>query len=590
MTAYELIPGTPQGRPLASAWPAYRGMSPLADLTGGCVLALVVVAQGIAAASVATVSVTAGIYSGILPPLVYGLVGSSRHASVGAGGVVSLVVAEQVAHLEAIEDRTKMASALALVAGLVMFTMGTFGLSFLVRFVSRPALSGLMSASGLGLIYSQRAHVLGLGVPFTNHMSPVEAFLHRVNPATGVLSAVIVVLILVLRRWDDRGGALGQLAAVKELVAVAVGLLLAMLAARSAQLEEFPIELLGEVPAGFPKLTLPLGSLQEVGDLLPGACAVALTAFMSSFAGSKTVALQQGYDISATRELLALGLSSSLGGCSGGIPILGSLNRTALAATMVRSQLGAGVMVAVGVTLAVEFLSPVLQRLPLCVIACLIVTSSIPLVNWREPLRLYRLHSSWDERGDLLTWSCSFAATLFCGMVAGICVSVALSIALLIHDVAQPVVQELGRTPAGLWIRLANVKVESQPAPGTLVLRVDGPLFFANAEYVQDRICELAAAAEDTRRGDAVPFRHVILEASKVTFLDATSVDVLADTAKGLQARGLSLSIVEAPVRAHDVLQRNLPHLHPLGERGVRVTVDEVIELVPPILVPRADQ
>mmetsp|Transcript_106249 Transcript_106249/g.310621 ORF Transcript_106249/g.310621 Transcript_106249/m.310621 type:complete len:603 (-) Transcript_106249:109-1917(-) len=591
MTSFVPLPGKPEAKGGSTAgwsalWPAFHGVDLLADLSGGCVLALVVIAQGLAAASVARVSLTAGIYSGILPPLVYGVFGSSRHLSVGGGAMVSMVVAEQVATLESIESRTKMASALALVAGIVMCSVGVSGLAFLVRFISRPALSGLISASGLMLICSQRQQVLGLaGAPSGLHEK--KAFLSQVNPGTSLLSGILLALVLGLQCFKGRSGVLGRIAAVKELVAMVVGTVLAMSAAWVPWLADRPITLLGDVPAGLPEFTWPLaasgpwGSLNEMSTLLPGAMAIAVTSFVTSFAGAKTVALQQGYEISATRELLALGLSSSLGGCTGGVPILGSLNRTALAATMVRTQVGAGIVVALVVAFSVKFMSQALQVLPLCVVATLIVASSIPLVNYKEFVRLYRMRHCWTERGDLLIWVISFFVTLTRGIFIGISAAVVLSLALLIYEVAQPVVQELGRTSEGLWIRSTNKSAKGQPVPGTLVLRVDGPIFFANAEYVQDRILQLVRATETVRDGDEAPLRRIILEASKVTFLDATSMQVLEETAQSLRARGVTFSIVEAPARTHEALQHNLPHLHPHAERGFRVTVNEVLGLPP---------
>merc|ERR1719305_196818 len=139
------------------------------DVAGGVTLGLVLLAQSLAHAHLCGVAPIRGPYACLLAPLAYALLGTCHEASIGTGGLVSLVVSEQLAREYATpEERSARAATCALLVGLVLCVMGLLRLAFLVRFLSRPALSGFISGSALLIIKSMSGPMVGGHLPRPN--------------------------------------------------------------------------------------------------------------------------------------------------------------------------------------------------------------------------------------------------------------------------------------------------------------------------------------------------------------------------------------------------------------------------------------
>ena len=184
-----------------------------ADVAGGVTLGCILMAQSLAHASLCGVALIHGPYSCMLPPVVYALFGTCIHSSVGTGGLVSLLVGVRLAEYGDLAHRTRAAAVLTLEVGLALALMGALQLGWLVRFLSRPALSGFMTASALMIMGSQLPPMLGL--PSGAGLGPRA--LARAHWPTVALSGVAYAWLVCAQQFKSRPG-LAFLSHFKELL------------------------------------------------------------------------------------------------------------------------------------------------------------------------------------------------------------------------------------------------------------------------------------------------------------------------------------------------------------------------------------
>ncbi|KAF4754247.1 hypothetical protein FOZ62_026401 [Perkinsus olseni] len=358
--------------PITMVLQAYTGSVAKRDIRGGVVLGLVAISQSMAHANIAHVTLIHGPYSCVWPPLIYALFGSSRHLSVGTGAMMALMTGEQVVNYPDIETRTRVACQLALITGVALWVMAALRMSFLVRFISRPALSGFVTGSAFVILATQMKDFFGLrsvpkGVDFFENVY----FITTCLPQTCLPVLLLGLLVVVVIEGSKRFKAIPYLRRVsqfKELIAVIIATILCWLISSlyTDEVEDF-IPHVGEVPSGLPSFSLP--SSEGITEVIPNGFMVSLMCFISSYAPAKKFAIVDRYDINAGSELTALGaaniiakvrFSKSSGSLFGAMPVQGGMSRTSLGyASGVKSQV-AGLVAAVVAVGVLALLTPLM--------------------------------------------------------------------------------------------------------------------------------------------------------------------------------------------------------------------------------------
>lgn len=526
------------------------------DFAGSITLGCILIGQSLAHANLCMVNLINGPYSCMLPPIVYAFFGTCVHASVGTGGLVSLLTGEVLAPLGDLEERTKAAAMLTAMVGMIMALMGVLQLAFLVRFLSRPALSGFITASAMLIMLSQVAPMLGLpdwaskgGI--VNIVRHHLTYLEMTSPATLCLSTVTLLFLLNAKRLKTVRF-LKFLSDFKELVMLAVSAVFCTFYNQQAKADE-RIRVVGKVPSGLPNLTFPVTSaadLQLMKELVPGAILLAFVVFLSSFAGAKKFAMKDGYQIRAFNELMALGFANFLGAFFGSVPTQVGLSRMGIAHQAgIKSQLGANVLVGVVVCLGVVLFSRYVENVPMCVLNCIIVNGASHLTEFDQAVELYAYAQnerySWKMRGEMFTWIIGFSCTLCLGAFQGMLAAVVTSLVIILYQVVNPDIVELGfrerdgedthSSRARKWMALDRAGACREH--GILVLRMEGPLFYANVERLQEWVEEQELDYSE-RSGIDNSLDGIILSASAIPFMDTSAVQTLYALIKTCAGRG----------------------------------------------------
>lgn len=529
-----------------------------ADLSAGLTVGAVLIPQGMAYALVAGLPPVHGLYASVFPILAYLLIGRSRQLALGPVAIVSLLTAAGLEPLARgdVGTHVTLAATLAVMVGVLMAGMGIARLGFVVNFLSHPVLSGFTSAAALIIAASQLRHFVGMDLVRSEYVHEVLLDAARRVDETHLLTLAFgtaaFVLLMVLRRW--RAGLPWAL-----LVVIAATVLVT-----AFDLETHGIKIVGDIPRSLPGARVPPLDADRLQELMPLSVTIALVALVESLAMVKYFASRNRYRVGANQEFVALGAANVTAGLFQGYPVAGSFSRTAVnAATGARTPVAALITAAViAVTLVVA--APMFRPLPKAVLASVVFMAAAGLFDLAEARRLWRV-----KRSDFGLLVLAFTATLALGIERGIVVAVVASLVVVLRQTTRPHTAVLGRIPGTANFRNVERSPGAITTEGVVVVRIDAPLYFANADYVRDELRRVEAAAG----GD---LRVLVLDASSVNDLDSSADHVLREIADEYAERGVELYLACVKGVVLDVMRRSGLYDR-LGADRIFLSTDEAV-------------
>jgi SulP family sulfate permease len=543
----------PRYIPLVASLRDYRREWLSGDVTAGLVVAVMLVPQGMAYALLAGLPPQVGLYASIFPIMLYAAFGSSRVLAVGPVAIVSLMVASALTPLATPGSVafTELAFTLAFLCGLCSLALGLLRIGFLINFISLPVLAGFTSAAALIIGASQLSHLLGIEIARTESLPAILGTaaekLGQINLPTLAIGGMSLVLLLgreALAEALTRYGVLGErsgslLGKAMPLVAAALATLL------SWQLQlasTWNVKIVGVIPAGLPSPVRPMLDLDTLQRLLPAALVICLVGFLESVSVAKSLASKRRQNVNANQELVALGTANLAAAFSGAYPVSGSFSRS-----VVNFGAGANSQLAALVTggfiaLSLIALMPLLYHLPLTVLAAIIIMAAISLLDFSGLQRAWRY-----SRAEGASYVVTFLAVLAIGVLEGMLVGVATSLAMHLWHTSRPHIAVVGQVGEGNVFR--NVlKYKTRTYEGVLLLRVDESLYFANANYLENAVLRYVAANPKVK--------HVILICTSVNAIDASGLETLEILIGRLKDAGVTLHLAAVKMFLFDALDR----------------------------------
>jgi high affinity sulfate transporter 1 len=513
-----------------------------ADVLAGLSVAAVALPVSIAYAQLAGFSPVVGLYSTILPMMVYALLGSSRQLIVGPDAATCAMIAATLTPLAAAgsDEYLSLAVTLTLLAGLFCMLAGRFRLGFFADFLSRPILLGLLNGVGINIIISQLGKITGLSLQGGGVISQLESLARQIpdtHVPTLLLAVVLLALFLVTKFCFSR------------LPAPLVVMLAAVLVSGVFGLSRYGIGVVGEISSALPSLHMPsLPPPDSVGSLIGGAAALALISFCSAMSTCRGFAAKNGYDIDANREFVALGACDVASALSQGFAISGADSRTAVNdAAGGRTRL-VSVVAALTILLVLFLFTGQMSLIPTAALGAILIGSSLGLMNFHQIAALRR-YSRAEFRIALVT----MAGVVVIGVMPGIVLAVMLALVRFLSRIARPTDHELGQIPGhdGFY-ELAHYP-EARAIPGLLIYRFESPLTFFNADFFRQRIIKLVIGSKN-------PVKWVMIDSVSITDIDVTGMLAVKRLSKELQARGIRLVMAGRTAEFKEWLQaRGLP-------------------------------
>ena len=549
--------------PRARAWFApslrgYRGTWLRTDVVAGVVAGTVVIPQSMAYATIAGLPVEIGLYTCMLPMVVYALFGGSRSLSMSTTSTIAVLVAATLATRSGpAHELVRDAFTLTFLVGLCLLVMRLFRLGSVIENISPATLTGIKTGVGLTVAVSQLPELLGVKTDpdASGFFSQLWSALRRLgdaDPRTVLVSVAAIATLVVLRRVAPGVPA--------PLVAVVGGILVVAL----TDIEEHGLALVSPVPRGLPSPVLPL--LGHVGALLPGALAIAVMAFLESVLVARGNRQRSEPPVDCDQELLAVGMASLAGGLSQSLPPAGGFSQSAVNQRAGARSQAAGLTTAALAVLVALFLAPVLDDLPQAILASMVVVATVGLVDLRAFTRYRQIDP--PEFWVALTTT---ALGLTAGLLLAVAVGVVLTVVLVVRELNHSQVRPLYARPGGGWTTNRPEPLADQPG-GVLLLHLDGSLYTGNAQATADEVLAMVARPAQVSA--------VVIEASQVSRVTVVLLETLQSLEEDLAGDGVRLFVAALRPTALEVAGRSQWFSDGRESGRVQATVDDAIEAV----------
>jgi SulP family sulfate permease len=487
----------------------------------GAILASMNVPQVLGYARIAGMPVVTGLYTVLLPLAAFAVFGSSRHLVVAADSATAAILFGSLSDMAA----PGSAKYVALVGMVALLTAGLllvariFRLGFLADFQSRTVLVGFLTGVGFQVGISMLKDMVGVAV--ASRYTLVQAWetlrgLPQANLPTVGLSTLVVGGILLGTRFAPRWPL--------PLVAV-VGTIVASAAFHFAQ---HGIAVIGPVPGGLPSIGLPDVTWSEILTLLPVAAACFVMIMTQSAATSRVFAERYNERVDVDADILGLSAANAAAAVSGAFVVNGSPTQTAMAERAgARSQV-AQLAFAVVVLVVLLALTGPLQYLPRCVLAAIVFTIALGMINLTD-LREVRRESPGEFHLAVVT----AAAVVAIGVEQGILLAMALSLFRHVRHSYRPHTMMLTPDATGRWMP-TQVTPGKETAPGLVIYRFGADLFYANHARFTDDVRALVEHAP-------TPVHWFIVDAAAITDIDYSAARSMRDLLDDLARQGAGM-------------------------------------------------
>jgi SulP family sulfate permease len=527
------------------------------DLISGIVVGAIMIPVAMAYAQMAGVPVQAGLYAAIVGMTAYAIFATSRHLKITTSSTMSIMSIAVVAPLAAGDAAAFMAlsSALALTVGIIMLILGIAKLGFISDFLAKSVMTGYIFGVACLIAISQLPKVFGVSGGSGTFFEQLQQFISKL-PETNVYALALgigtVAIVLLFKRFKPLiPGAL---------VALVLGTALSALLQLNAL---NGVSVVGVIPTGMASFTIPSISLSAIPPLIVGAAGIVFLAVGETLGTGRTYAAKYHYEVDADQELLAMGAANVSSGLFQGITIDMSLSSTASGEdagerTQLSSLVSAGVILAV-----VVFLAPLLRNLPSAVLGAIVLSSILGLFNFAEFRRYYR-----QRKTDFVLALTALAGVVTTDVMTGLILAVLLSLVMLLYRASRPYIALEGKRASGEYSDMGR-HPDAQPIPGLVILRLDAPLYFFNANVARTQI--LAQTAVDP------PPQAILLDLGATADLDIGTSDMLRDLNSDLRQANIDLLFAQVRGSVRQRMSKTGLFDH-IGEDHIFLSVDAAVQ------------
>jgi sulfate permease, SulP family len=542
----------------------FRGIRPIdrrgmvRDLLAGVNLASINIPQVLGYARIAGMPVVTGLYTVLLPLIAFAILGSSRHLVVAADSATAAIFYGSLSRIAvpASQQYVELVGMVALLSAGWLLVARIFKLGFLADFLSRTVLVGFLAGVGLQVAISMLSDMVGVAA--ASRFSLVKVWeiiqaLPQVNPPTLELAAVVACGILLGNRFAPRLP-LALLAVVTTIAASAV-----------FDFSAHGIAVIGPVPAGLPAIRMPRVAWRDIIELLPISASCFVMIIAQSAATARGFALRYHENVDQNADILGLSAANAVAAFSSTFVVNGSPTQTAMAdRTGARSQI-AQLVLAAAVVLVLLFLTGPLQYLPRCVLAAIVFTIAIGMIDVRRLLDIRR-----ESPGEFYLALITAAAVVGMGVEQGILIAIALSLFRHVRHSYRPHTVLLVPDATGQWVPKPATP-GSVTEPGLIVYRFGADLFYANQNRFTDEVRALVAQAP-------APIHWFVVDAGAITDLDYSAAQSIRDLIDDLRRRQVALIFGRVSFFLRQDLDRHCLTAE-IGETRIFTTMHEAIAM-----------
>lgn len=507
------------------------------DVIAGITLAALGIPEVMGYTKIIGTPVVTGLYTLLLPVVMFAIFGSSRHLVVSADSATAAMVAAFLTGRSLIPNTpsyVQLTFVVAIASGVSLVLARILRLGFLADFLSRTVLVGFLTGVGVQVAAGEIHSMLGIDVGsrgFARELFFTFSHLNQTFLPNLFISLAVLAVIFALKRVAPRipGG----------LIAV-----VAMIAACALfHWGQHGVKTVGAVPSGLPHLAVPRFAMHDLSLITPIAFSCCIVILAQSAATSRAYAVKYGESFSEEKDLLGLSLANVAAGCSGTFVVNGSPTKTAIVDSAGGRSQWANLTAAVAVLIVLLFLTKPLSYLPEAVLAAIVFVIGLDLIDIRGLADIRR----WSPREYLLALVTT-ATVVFFGVELGLALAVILSLLMHVRQNYRPPCGVLMHGPKGEW-EIDAPEPGKFVEPGMVMFWFGAGLFYANAAYFAGLTRMLADQA-------AGSVRWFVIDARAMTELDYSGGRAVMDLQQHLARKDVVLALILAATRSKKALER----------------------------------
>ncbi|MFB9958164.1 SulP family inorganic anion transporter [Agromyces bracchium] len=534
------------------------------DLIAGVTVAALIVPKNLGYAGIAGIPLQNGLYAAAAAAILYAVFGTSRQISMGPSSALAAVAASAVL-VSGLTDQAEIASFVAgitLASGVLFLILFVLRMGWVAQFLSRAVVTGFLFGAAIDVVISELPKLTGTEASGSNSFQELWSWfgtLGDTNRATLIVGVASLVVVFGVRVVAPR---------VPGALVLVVG---GLIASSLLDLGDRGVALVGDVPRGLPSFAVPdLGLMWENASTVAiAAVALVLIGFSQTAGDARAFAAKHRYQVDIDQESVAQGLANAGAGLFQGMPV-----STSLSASSLNDHSGARTGLAsltsgVTVLLTLLVLAPLFSELPKPVLAALIIEAVVMgMINIPEMRRLARV-----QPFDFWIAVAAIVGTLAFGVLAGVMIGIGLSLLWLIGVATHPSIPTLARQPGTEVFRDVSEFPDGESTPGVVVIRMDGGLFFATSDALEDRVREIIHSTPG--------LGGVVLDCAGINFIDSQGSAKLNDVVTLTQDSAVTLRLarlkraVRATLARDGVLERiGAGNIHGNVARAVQAQID----------------
>jgi len=504
------------------------------DFSAGLVVGIMLIPQGMAYAMIAGLPPIYGLYTAIIPTIIYSLLGSSRHVSVGPVAMDSLILIAGASAFATVgsDEYIAVVISITFIVGGLQFAMGCLRLGFIANFLSKPVIMGFTFAAAIIISLKQLKYLLGIspvaGIGLLEELIFYATHLTESHLPTLLVALASLALLVFGKRISSK--------IPMSILVVVMGVVIAYL----AELGEWGVSLVGELPGGLPRFSVPNLVELPILEYLPLAITLSLMGFVEIYSIGKRLQSKHKseYEIDANRELVGLGIANIMGSFFKAFPATASFSRSAVNESTGAKTGLASIISAVIVIMTLLFLMPIFKFLPHAVLGAIIFVAVLGLIDLKFAKNLWQ-----NDKYDFIMLAASFLGTLILGIQWGIAFGICISLVVLVYKTTLPHMAVLGRVDGTSYFRNLDRFESAINDPLVGILRFDARLFFANVSSFRTKIEHMVS--EKPR------MKKMVLDAQSMIDVDFSGIEGLEDIVIFLEAKGIEFKMVHiiGPVR-----------------------------------------
>jgi len=511
-----------------------------ADLIAGFTGAVIVLPQGVAFATIAGLPPEYGLYTAMVTPIIAALFGSSRHLISGPTTAISIVVFAAISnHAEpGTTEFISLVLTLTFLAGVYQLAFGLARLGTLVNFVSHTVVIGFTAGAAILIATSQMKNVLGIevtrGESFFHTWLEIGNKVGQTNLSILIVAVVTLVSALLIKRFTPKIPNL--------LIALVIGSFIAYAFTSTGA----NIDLVGEIPAHLPPLSMPDFSFASIKMLAPEAFAVALLGLIEAVSISRSIATKSNQRIDANQEFIGQGLSNITGSFFSSYAGSGSFTRSGVnyssgAKTPVSAIFAAIILMAI-----VLLIAPLTAYLPVAAMGGVILIVAYNLIDVHHIKAILKF--SRPESAILIT---TFLSTLFLELEFAIYLGVLLSLVIFLARTSTPEIITLAPNLDEKRNTKKLININKKPVnqcPQLKILRIDMSIYFGSITHIQNRLHQLIEQEN---------IKHILIIGTGVNFIDLSGAEALVSDSNRLKAQGGGLYFAELKGSVYEFISKN---------------------------------